>query len=62
MPCKAVNCGATLLSTGVASLVNGGGGGGSVPELLSNLWPNTLRLCGKLKQRNDTALHQHIRY
>ena len=61
MPCKAVNIGATLLSTGAASLVNGGSGG-SVPELLSNLQPNALRLCGELKQRNDTALHQHIQY
>ena len=61
MPCKAVNHGATLLSTGAASLVNGSGGG-SVLELLSNLQPNALRLCGKLKQYNDTALHQHIQY
>ena len=61
MPCKAVNHGATLLSTGVASLVNGSSGG-SVSELLSNLWPNALRLCGNLKQCNDRVLYQCIWY
>ena len=61
MPCKAVNHGATLLSTGVASLVNGGSAG-SILELLSNLRPNALRLCGELKQCNDMVLHQCIRY
>ena len=61
MPCKAVNHSATVLSTGVASLVNGGSGG-SVPELLSNLRPNTHRLCGELKQCNDMVLHQCIQY
>ena len=51
MPCKAVNHSATLLSTGVLSLINGSGVG-SVPELLNNLWLNTIRLCGKLKWCN----------
>ena len=61
MPCEAVNCGATLLLMGAASLVNSGGGG-SVLELLFNLRPNMLRLCDELMWRNDTVLHQCIWY
>ena len=56
MPCEAVNHGATLLFTGVASRVCGGGDG-SVPEVLFNIWldPNMFKLCGELKQCYDTA-------
>ena len=56
MPCEAVNRSATLLFTGVASRVCGGGDG-SVLEVLFNirLDPNTFKLCGELKQCYDTA-------
>ena len=56
MPCKAVNCSATLLFMGVASQVCGGGDG-SVPEVLFNIWldPNAFKLCSKLKQCYDAV-------
>ena len=56
MPCEAVNCGATLLFMGAASRVCGGGDG-SVPDVLFNIWldPNAFKLCGELKRCNDTA-------
>ena len=55
MPCEAVNCGATLLFTGTSSRVCGGGDG-SVPEVLLNIWldPNAFKLCGELKRCYDT--------
>ena len=41
---------------GVASQVYGGGGG-SVPEVLFNIWldPNAFKLCSDLKQCYDMA-------
>ena len=62
MPCEAVNCSATLLLMGAASQVCGSGGG-SVPEVLFNLWPNpnAFNLSGELMRHNDMALCQCIR-
>ena len=56
MPCEAVNHGATLLFMGAASRVCCGGGG-SVLEVLFNIWldPNAFRLCGELKRCYDTV-------
>ena len=51
MPCAAVNRGATLLSTGAASRVCGGGVV-LVPEVLNNirLASNAFKLCGAAKR------------
>ena len=59
MPCEGVNHGATLFLTGVASLINCGGGS-SIPELLNNLQCNTLGLCSSVRWHNVTHYNYKV--